>query len=257
MKLRARSLLNFVLFLFMAACSAAGQLVPEAQTQGLFIGNGHTFHNDVPEMFESMARAGGYSVSADMAAHGGWTLLDHAQSVETTQKIRSTDWDYVVLQEQSDVPSFSSSRDQEMFPAIRGLYDEISAKGAETILFMTWGHRDGSLAEGVGGYGAESAAIEAAYVMIGDELGISIAPVGVAWWNAMQGSSSLNLWLDDDNHATEEGSYLAASVLYHAIFGQSPEGNSYAAGISDDWALFFQTVAAETVSANLRRWNLP
>jgi hypothetical protein len=73
----------------------------------------------------------------------------------------------------------------------------------------------------------------------------------------MQGSSSLNLWLDDGNHATEEGSYLAASVLYRVILGQSPERNDYTAGIPNDWALFFQTVAADTVSANLRRWNLP
>ena len=241
----------------MTACSVMGGEPAQYELQVLFIGNSHTFHNGVPEMFESMARAGGHSVRADMEAHGGWTLLDHAQSVETTQKIRSTEWDFVVLQEQSDVPSFSNSRDQEMFPAIRGLHNEISARGAETILFMTWGHRDGSLAEGVGGYGAESAAIESAYVKIGDELGIPIAPVGVAWWNAMQGSTSLNLWLEDGNHATEEGSYLAASVLYRVILGQSPERNDYAAGIPNDWALFFQTVAAETVSANLRRWNLP
>ena len=255
MKTSTRSLLALVLALILAACSSQGEDLAQYETRVLFIGNSHTFHNDVPEMFENMARASGYSVQADMVAHGGWTLLDHAQSVDTTQKIRSVDWDYVVLQEQSDVPSFSDSRYQEMFPAIRGLHNEISARGAETILFMTWGHRDGSLAEGVGGYNAESAAIESAYVKIGNELDIPIAPVGVACWNAMRGTSSLNLWLEDGNHATEEGSYLAASVLYNVIIGQSPERNDYTAGIPDDWALFFQTVAAETVSANAARWN--
>ncbi len=132
-----------------------------------------------------MARAGGHSVRADMVAHGGWTLLDHAQSSETIEKIRSSKWDYVVLQEQGDVPSFPGSREREMYPAIRGLHNEISAIGADTVLFMTWGHRDGSLAEGVGGYGAESAVVETAYVKIGNELDIAVAPVGVAWWLAM------------------------------------------------------------------------
>jgi opacity protein-like surface antigen len=222
MKTISRSILALVLSIVLVACSAQAEDSAQYETRVLFIGNSHTFHNDVPEMFQNMARTGGYSVMADMEAHGGWTLLDHAQSVGTMNKIRGADWDFVVLQEQSDVPTFSSNRDQDMFPAIRGLHNEISARGAETILFMTWGHRDGSLAEGVGGYSAESAAIEAAYVKIGDELGIPIAPVGVAWWNAMRGTPSLNLWLDDGNHATKEGSYLAASVLYNVILGQSP-----------------------------------
>ncbi len=257
MKTIPRTILALMLPLFLAACSNVGEDSAQYETQVLFIGNSHTFHNDVPKMFESMARARGHSVKADMMAHGGWTLLDHAQSAETTQKIRSEEWDYVVLQEQGDVPSFVSSREQEMYPAIRGLHNEISARGAETVLFMTWGHRDGSLAEGVGGYNAESAVVETTYVNIGNELDVAIAPVGVAWWTAMRSDPDLDLWVDDGNHATKEGSYLAASVLYHVILGQSPGRNSYTAGISDGWALFFLTVAAETVSANASRWNLP
>lgn len=252
-----RTILALILPLFLAACSNVGTDSAQYETHVLFIGNSHTFHNDVPKMFESMARASGHSVKTDMIAHGGWTLLEHAQSAETTQKIRSEEWDYVVLQEQGDVPSFSRSREQEMYPAIRGLHNEISARGAEKVLFMTWGHRDGSLAEGVGGYNAESAVVENTYVAIGNELDVAIAPVGVAWWSAMRSNSDLDLWVDDGNHATKEGSYLAASVLYHVILGQSPGTNSYTAGISADWALFYQTVAAETVSANASRWSLP
>lgn len=257
MKVITNPILALVLSLFLAACSPLGSEPAQYETHVLFIGNSHTFNNDVPGLFESMARAGGHSVKADMVAHGGWTLLDHAQSSEPIEKIRSAEWDYVVLQEQGDVPSFPVSREREMYPAIRGLHNEISARGADTVLFMTWGHRDGSLAEGVGGYAAESAVVETAYVKIGSELGVAVAPVGVAWWNAMRGAPGMSLWVDDGNHATLEGSYLAASVLYHVILGQSPEGNDFTAGIADDWALFFQTIAAETVSANLRRWNLP
>ena len=257
MKPRTRSFLALALFFILTACSVLGSEPAQYETQVLFIGNSHTFNHDVPGLFESMARAGGHSVKADMVAHGGWTLLDHAQSSETIEKIRSSEWDYVVLQEQGDVPSFPGSREREMYPAIRGLHNEISASGADTVLLMTWGHRDGSLAEGVGGYGAESAVVETAYVKIGNELDVAIAPVGVAWWLAMQSDPDLALWVDDGNHATKEGSYLAASVLYHVILGQSPEGNDYTAGIADDWALFFQTVAAETVSANESRWNFP
>ncbi|MFQ5942630.1 MAG: DUF4886 domain-containing protein [Anaerolineales bacterium] len=260
-KKRAGQFLGLLLILVLAACSRqtepASQDKTQGQTQVLFIGNSHTFVNDVPGMFESMALAAGHQVNAEMVAHGGWTLLDHVQSPETIQMIRSAEWDFVVLQEQSDIPSFTYNREQEMYPSIRGLYREISARGADTVLFMTWGHRDGSIVESVGGYISESSLLETAYVTIGDELGVVIAPVGVAWWSAMQNAPSLALWEEDGNHATLEGSYLAASVLYHVILGQSPEGNSYTAGIAVDWALFYQKVASATILANPRRWNFP
>lgn len=144
-----------------------------------------------------------------------------------------------------------------MFPAIRRLYQEITSVDAETVLFMTWGHREGSLADGAMAYSAESAAIETAYVQIGDELELAIAPVGVAWWYAMQSAPGLALWVEDGNHATPEGSYLAASVLYQVILGADPVGNSYTAGIAEDWALFYQQIASETVSRHAVRWNLP
>lgn len=256
-KLRSQPVLPLVLALCLAACSGPRSPASEGEIQVLFIGNSHTYNNDVPGMFAAMARAGGHSVGVEMVAHGGWMLIDHVQSNATVRKIRSGEWDYVVLQEQSDIPSFPTNREQEMYPAIRGLHNEISGRGAETVLFMTWGHRDGSIAQGVGGYEAESAVLENAYVGIGKELDVAIAPVGVAWWVAMRSAPNLILWVEDGNHATPEGSYLAASVLYHVILGQSPEGNDFTAGIAGDWALFFQKIAAETVSANLRRWNLP
>lgn len=257
MQARPASVLALVLIALSAACSAPGSGASDADTQVLFIGNSHTYNNDVPGMFEDMARAGGYSVHAEAVAHGGWMMSDHARSSETLEKIRSNQWDYVVLQEQSDIPSFQYNREREMYPAIRTLHSEISAMGAETILFMTWGHRDGSVAEDIGGYGAESAVIENAYAAIGHELDVKIAPVGVAWWFAMRSAPNMPLWVGDGNHATKEGSYLAASVLYHVILGRSPEGNRFMAGIAEDWARFYQEIAAEAVLANPARWNYP
>lgn len=257
MSARTAAGLALLLAVLLAACSVLGGAGPGDRIEVLFIGNSHTFTNNVPGIFEGLAEAGGQSVAADMVAHGGWTLSDHLDSEGTLRRIRQGDWDFVVLQEQSDVPSFPGNREGEMYPAVRQLHQEILAVGAETVLFMTWGHRDGSLAEGVGGYNAESAAIEKAYVALGEELEVAIAPVGVAWWYAMQSAPGLQLWSEDGNHATLEGSYLAASVLYYAILGASPVGNDYTAGLAEDWALFYQEVAAQTISLHAERWNLP
>lgn len=43
------------------------------------------------------------------------------------------------------------------------------------------------------------------------------------------------------------GTYLAACPTYAAVYGKSPLGNAYVAGIDADTAKFLQTTAWETV----------
>jgi len=249
-----------ILVLFFTGCTVL-EGIQNSATQDridiLFIGNSYTSSNGLPEMFERMAQSGGHRVNVAMTAPGGWTLVDHLQSMETLEKIRSNEWDYVVLQEQSVIPSLEGLRERQMYPAVRQLHSEISAIGADTVLFMTWGHRDGFPSEGHRDFPAMQAALDIGYVIIGDELELAIAPVGIAWWNARRSTAQMNLWVDDGSHPTKEGTYLAACVLYAVIIGQSPEGIDYTAGIDDELGLYFQTVAAETIATNSDRWNLP
>jgi hypothetical protein len=41
------------------------------------------------------------------------------------------------------------------------------------------------------------------------------------------------------------GSYLAACVFYAKIFGESPVGVNYSAGLADETAAYLQQVAAD------------
>jgi hypothetical protein len=101
------------------------------------------------------------------------------------------------------------------------------------------------------------AALEAGYLEIGNELNLTIAPVGVAWRNGLRSAPQLDLWVEDGSHPDREGTYLAACVLYAVIFDQSPEGIGYTAGIDNDWGLWFQIIAAESVAASSGYRNLP
>lgn len=214
-------------------------------TRVLFIGNSHTFFNDLPEMFQELARAGGYEVEVDMSAQGGWSLSDHAASTITLNKIEQQEWDYVILQERTSL--IVDEPDEHAYPAIRLLYDKISAKDATLILFMTWGPRDGLPSAGYINFDAIQAQICSGYTDIADELGVIVAPVGIAWQNGIEKDSQLNLWNSDGAHPSREGSYLAACVFYAIIFQQNPEGLTYRAGLSEEIAQFLQTIAAETV----------
>jgi hypothetical protein len=248
------------LFLFLSGCSALTNCdnTHRAETcpRVLFIGNSYTYVNDLPNTFAELSRLGGHQVETGMAAPGGWFLSDHVKSADTINKINSTKWDFVVLQEQSQTPASASARSAQMYPAARTLVQTVRANGATPIFFITWAHRDGWPEAGLPNYSAMQLQINAGYLAIARELNAPVAPVGEAW-TMLSGNPQFDLWQADGSHPTTQGTYLAACVFYAAIFHQSPEGLAYTDGLSKDIAGTLQTIAAHTVLGNPAQWNLP
>jgi hypothetical protein len=219
----------------------------------LFVGNSLTFYNDLPGMFADLARSGGHQVTFELAAPGGWSLSQHAASETTLEKLERQLWDYVILQERSDIPVSAEMREEQMYPAIRLLERKAKESEAQAILFMTWGRRDGLSETGLGDFAAMQDQIQAGYMEIANELNTPVAPVGPAWQRAMEHDRDLDLWAYDGVHPNEMGTYLAAAVFYTVIFQQSPEGLTYWAQLRGDKAHFLQTIAAESVLEDVER----
>jgi hypothetical protein len=225
--------------------------------QILFIGNSYTYVNDLPGMFVKLAKAGEFRINAEMAAEGGWTLSDHVKSAKTMEKINSQKWDFVVLQEQSQIPASMEARNSGMYPAARELVRQINKNGAKPVFFLTWGHRDGWLEENLNGFEAMQFSLDQGYMDIGRELNVSISPVGYAWLLALRQNPQLRLWQDDGSHPSQQGSYLAACVFYAAIFHKTPQGLSYHADLPEDQASQLQKIAGEAVLNDPNQWNIP
>jgi hypothetical protein len=227
----------------------------ETCTRVLFIGNSYTYVNDLPNTFANLARAGGHKTEVGMSAQGGWFLADHVKSSDTIAKINSEKWKFVVLQEQSEVPSMQQSRAQEMYPAARVLVSDIEAVGAKPIFFVTWAHRDGWPENGMPSYASMQAQIDNGYTLTAQAFNVPVAPVGFAWQAVRNLYPQINLWQSDGSHPTEEGTYLAACVFYADIFRQSPEGLSYQASLPANTAQALQKAAADTVFNG--QWGIP
>ncbi len=122
--------------------------------------------------------------------------------------------------------------------------EEVQKSGAETILFMYWENPSMSIKE-----------IAADHYEIASELGIKVAPVGLAWQKSLEQRPELGLHFRDNIHANIYGNYLAAAVVYATIFEESPEGLPYMPidvygdeKISPDDLAYLQTIAWETVA---------
>jgi len=241
-----RILITSLLTLLLSGCGGPPKLMGPTKSV-LFIGNSLTYVNDLPHTLARLAASGGHPLVVDSFAPGGWQLHQDVESGEALAKIASRPWDYVVLQEQSALPSIPADREGLMYPAVRTLNGKIQAAGAQPLLFLTWGRKAGYPEIGYGDYPAMQDGLTEGYRGIAQELGIPVVPVGLAWKTAHERQPDLALWGGDGLHPGPEGTYLAACVFYAYLYRLSPEGLGYRLELPRSEARFIQRVAAGTV----------
>lgn len=256
------------MFALWALCAAAGA----ESLSVLFLGNSHTYFNDLPSLVQNLATEGGDTLNVASSTPGGCTLSyppnAHVMNPVSLGLLELGGWDYVVLQEQSQFPCIPYLRDTFMFPGAMAL-DSIAhahTPCATTVLYMTWGHNHtGPWVESFGGYSspefedydAMQDSVTTAYLCLADSLGTPVAPAGVAWQNAYHGGIPLEvLFNPDEYHPALPGSYLAACVFYATFFQKSPVGLSFTAGLDETLATALQTVADTTIMPHLAEWNI-
>ena len=210
-----------------ASCNPLGRV---ACTRVLFVGNSYTYVNDLPTVFRHLARAAGENVETAMVAQGGETLAQHVSTGDAPGPIAEARWQFVVLQEQSEIPAVAALRSSEFYPAVRTLVGDIRQAGGTPVLLETWAHQAGWSDDGLS-YGSMQTALDQGYATIGGPLGVVVAPAGQAWQAAIRIDPGIALWQADGSHPTLAGTYLVASVLFSRIFGYSPVGISDTEGL--------------------------
>jgi hypothetical protein len=238
-----RFLLIYILLFTIVGCASPDTPIIRI----LFIGNSYTFVNDLPGMFAKLSGAGGHRVEVGMEAPGGWSLADHVESAQTRKAIHSSKWDYIVLQEQSQIPASKYLREQEMYPPTRVLVARVREVGATPILYLTPAHLNGWPDMELMDYDSMQYQINAGYYGIAQELNVLVVPAGVAWQSAHAQNPELTLWQADNSHPQKEGTYLTACVFYATLFHESPIGISYRGGLSKETAAWLQTIASKTI----------
>jgi hypothetical protein len=215
----------------------------------LFVGNSFTFKNSLPALVRDLAAGdpGAPPIFSVEYAAPGWSLHQANKDDGLGELLHEVHWDVVVLQEKSWVLSLSEEQwRRETYPAARDLRDKISATGARTVLFMTWGYvRGDRWHEPHDTYAAMQGRLVDGYSTLGAELGAQVAPAGLAWAEALRREPSLDLWAGDGQHPGRRGSYLAACVFYAMLSGREPTRSRFTSGIEPGQARFFQQVAGD------------
>lgn len=244
-----------------------GSAIAQAQTTDvLFLGNSYVYTGDLPGMFYNLAQSGGDPVYRDSNAPGGYTLQGHSTNSTSLAKINERDWNFVVLQEQSQMPSFPPSQvAAQVYPYAAILVDSIRANNpcTEPVFFMTWGRKYGDAQNcpnytPLCTYNGMQARLRQSYLQMGLDNSATVAPCGVAWKNCMTADpdSLINLYSGDNSHPSTAGTYLNACVFYATIFRKSPVGYTYHGGLPQATAEFLQQIAAATVLDSMAVWRI-
>lgn len=235
-----------------------GQITKRA----LFLGNSYTYYNNLPQLIASLATADNNQLIFDSNTPGGYTLQGHASNSTSLSKIQQGNWDFVVLQEQSQIPSFSDTYvESNCFPYAAQLNNTILQYNpcAETVFYMTWGRENGDSENcptnpAVCTYEGMDNLLRLRYTqMAANNQGI-LSPVGEVWRSLRTNYPSLNLYSGDGSHPSLAGSYAAACTFYSLLFRTNPENNSYNAGLSNIDAQNIKSTVKSVVFEHLQDW---
>jgi PKD repeat protein len=256
-----KSILILLLF-----CLSIGTLVAQNTLSVLFIGNSYTSYNNLPQLVQSLSTSAGKTLNIDSSMPGGYLMSSHLNDATTFAKISQGNWDYVILQEQSQIPTIDFYRDNDMYPAMTDLKALIEQYNpcAKIITYMTWGRRyGGQQCDPSGTYCSPVFAnfnqmqnsLTSAYLEISEQLNVQCAPVGVVWQNILNNSTHV-LHSGDNSHPNIDGSYVAACTIFSSIWKQGASGLSYTAGLSSTLAQYYQLISDNTLFNSTNDWNL-
>lgn len=230
----------------------------------LFLGNSYTSANNLPKMTSDVATSVGDILIFDSNAPGAYYLGDHVINTVSVNKIKTGNWDYVVLQDQS----LSHASQAGFYPFSKASYklDSIIKQSnlcVQTLFYITWGRKNGdnyfngntNTIENRTYYQMDST-IQLNYMFEADSLKAMASPVGAVWRYIRRNYPAIELFDTDGSHPSQAGTYAAACCFYTALFRKNPALISFNAGLSAVDAANIRNAAKVIVYDSFLQWNI-
>lgn len=246
-----------------AAFLCSGLAVQAKTLRVLFIGNSYTAVNNLPSQIAQLADGTHDTLIYDMSAPGGYTFQQHTTNATTLSKIQQGNWDYVVLQEQSQLPSFPDAQvATDVYPYAHALDSIIHENNpcAKTLFYVTWGRKNGDASNcaffpPVCTYNGMDSLLQLRYSKMAEFNSSAIAPVAMVWHRVRTSAPAIELYDADESHPSMAGTFVAACAFYSVLFEKSPMQSTYNAGLDAGTSSLIKTIAEATAYDSLDYWN--
>lgn len=170
----------------------------------LFIGNSHTYRNNLPQLVAQKFQNSGEPCTVTMLAHPGWRLSQHENEPEVLFNIRYGHYDFVILQEHAH----PFDQLDQFYKSVAQISAWIKEAGSVPVLYETWARKSEPGVQDEMNIAHQKAATENNCIL---------ARVGENWWSYMKSHPRLEMYDTDGAHASAEGSDFAADVIFKTI----------------------------------------
>ena len=201
------------------------EIVAQNVPHVLFIGNSYTEANNLPDMVQQVARSAGRDITYASNTPGACTFSTHCNN-NSMNLIRQGGWDVIVLQEQSQLPSFPQNQvETQCLPFAKCLTDSAIAYNPDVkvMFYMTWGRKNGDDGNApyfpvLGTYEGMDSMLCLRYMQMKEDNDAFVCPVGRVWRQIRFLHPEIELYDADGSHPSPAGSYAAACAFYAMIF---------------------------------------
>lgn len=175
----------------------------------LFIGNSHTYFNNMPKIFAELCLRSGIDMHVTMLAHPNWRLAQHVADPECRFNLLFGEYDFAVIQQGAH--PFPG---EESLLKDGGTLMNLARKGnAIPCAYMTWPEKR---------FPENRMGMRNAYIRLAQENQAVLCSVGDAFYQA--GEQGIDVYDGDGEHPNPAGSYLAACVFLKTLIKQDPRG---------------------------------
>lgn len=178
----------------------------------LFVGNSHTFFNDMPTIFQMFCRENGIEAEVVMrhirVLHLSWHL---SQQWELRYGLVQGHFDYMVFQQAAHPcpPMEETLQDGSK------IVELARAQGVKPIVTITWCERR---------FPENQQKMYEIFDALREKTGICCSPVGQVFQRVEREEKDIDLYWVDGEHASMYGSYVIAACAFARITGKSPIG---------------------------------
>lgn len=231
-----------------------GTKAPKDTTKLLCIGNSFTFFYSAPSLLKEIAWREGHYLDVTASLRGGQSFGQHCHLNITADAIERGDFDYAILQDQSQTPARLGKNKKKNIQALENAV-ALAAKVRKTspdcniIVESTWSYtnKSGDFGGFAGYKDFEKNMYKGAKIMAKEIGGARVSRIESAFAIVRNERPDINLFSSDKKHQSLLGSYLKSCVNYLVIFGE-PFGDSPAdCGIDPEIAAYLRSVAQRVV----------
>lgn len=176
----------------------------------LFIGNSHTYFNDMPHLFARMCESlTGEQTEVTMLAFSNRKLDWHCEEYFSVRfALLYGYYDYCVIQQFGHpVPPIGETE-----PSVEKLIRLCEAVGTKPVLYMTWAKRDEPETVDL---------ISGIYRTLAERYHTLLAPIAEAFEALRMEHPKIDLYWFDGSHASPYGDYLIAATFASLLTGQT------------------------------------